>query len=199
MQASISTRLLKLRFNSRPLVFIRDNDPFQQMKQVVRACDLRWRDAKLFSRCLACNEKLLRVDREAVAGLVPATILLDLAPIDPRHVVEDGTSPYSWHLHVDHGGRWSYDLRLKPPEEFPVPAGWLRAVRRGHAQLAAGVDAVLDVERRGGVRRLAGIAELRRSGAGLTSAVEVLRFTVDGVEVVDPAAALVARLAGHRC
>ncbi len=68
------TRLLKLRFNSRPLVFIRDNDPFQQMKQVVRACDLRWRDAKLFSRCLACNEKLLRVDREAVAGLVPAYV-----------------------------------------------------------------------------------------------------------------------------
>ena len=76
---------------------------------------------------------------------VPATILLDLAPIDPRHVVEDGTSPYSWHLHVDHGGRWSYDLRLKPPEGFPVRAGWLRAVRRGHAQLAAGLDIDLPV------------------------------------------------------
>jgi len=68
------TRVLKVRFNSRPLVFIRDNDPFQQMKQVVRACDIQWRDVHLFSRCLACNEKLLKADREAVTGLVPAYV-----------------------------------------------------------------------------------------------------------------------------
>ena len=68
------TRLLKVRFNHRPLVFINDNDPFQQMKQVVRARDIQWHEVDLFSRCLSCNEKLLKADRDAVAGQVPAYV-----------------------------------------------------------------------------------------------------------------------------
>ena len=71
---------------------------------------------------------------------VVGTRLLDRAPVDPLLIVEDVPSPYSWHLHVDHGGRWRYDLALKPPEGFPVRAGWLRAIRRGQARLAAGLD-----------------------------------------------------------
>lgn len=70
---------------------------------------------------------------------VVSTRILDLAPVDPRFVVADGPSAYSWHLHVDHGGRWRYDLDLKPPGGFPVRAGWLRAVRRGQARLARGL------------------------------------------------------------
>lgn len=68
------TRLLKLRFKARPLVFIRDNDPFQQIKQVVLELNLGWCDVKLFSRCRECNENLYKMDREAVAGLVPAYV-----------------------------------------------------------------------------------------------------------------------------
>ena len=68
------TRLLKLRFKARPLVFIRHNDPFQQMKQVVRELNLGWCDVNLFSRCLVCNQNLYPVDREAVTGLVPAYV-----------------------------------------------------------------------------------------------------------------------------
>jgi alpha-beta hydrolase superfamily lysophospholipase len=70
---------------------------------------------------------------------VVATRILDVAPVDPRQVVADGPSAYSWHLHVDHGGRWDYDLDLKPPGGFPVRASWLRAVRRGQAHLAQGL------------------------------------------------------------
>lgn len=70
---------------------------------------------------------------------VVSTRLLDVAPVDPRQVVVDGPSAYSWHLHTDHGGRWDYDLALKPPSGFPVRAGWLRAVRRGQARLARGL------------------------------------------------------------
>ncbi|MDO8120446.1 alpha/beta hydrolase [Isoptericola sp. b490] len=70
---------------------------------------------------------------------VVSTRLLEVAPVDPRQVVADGPSAYSWHLHVDHGGRWDYDLSLKPPGGFPVRAGWLRAVRRGQARLARGL------------------------------------------------------------
>lgn len=68
------TRRLRSRFRNRPLVFIRDNEPLQQMKQVVRELNLEWGDAKLFSRCIVCNQTVKRVDREAVRGLVPAYV-----------------------------------------------------------------------------------------------------------------------------
>ena len=71
---------------------------------------------------------------------VVGTYALDRLPLEARRVVDDRPSPYSWHLHAEHGGRWTYDLALKPPGGFPVRAGWLRAIRRGQARLAAGLD-----------------------------------------------------------
>ncbi|WP_182111276.1 MULTISPECIES: alpha/beta hydrolase [unclassified Actinotalea] len=71
--------------------------------------------------------------------VVESRVLDVVGPLDPLRVVAGGTSAYSYHLHVSHGGRWDYDLALKPPEGFPVRAGWLRAVRRGHARLARGL------------------------------------------------------------
>jgi alpha-beta hydrolase superfamily lysophospholipase len=47
---------------------------------------------------------------------------------------------YGRTLHRDHGGEWDYDLAWKPLESRPVYVGWLRAIRRGHAQLHAGLD-----------------------------------------------------------
>lgn len=76
---------------------------------------------------------------------VVSTRILDVAPLDPRLVVADEPSAYSWHLHVDHGGRWDYDLALKPPEGFPVRAGWLRAVRRGQARVAQGLEIAVPI------------------------------------------------------
>lgn len=71
---------------------------------------------------------------------VVSTRVLDVVgPLDPTRVVASGPSAYSHHLHVDHGGRWDYDLALKPSAGFPVRAGWLRAVRRGQARLAQGL------------------------------------------------------------
>lgn len=37
-------------------------------------------------------------------------------------------------------GEWHYELEWKPLAGFPVTAGWLRAVRRGHARLHRGLD-----------------------------------------------------------
>ena len=68
------TSRLRSRFNHRPLVFIQDNDPIKQMKQVVRELNLEWNDVNLFSRCIECNDNLSTVDREAVKGLVPAYV-----------------------------------------------------------------------------------------------------------------------------
>lgn len=47
---------------------------------------------------------------------------------------------YGRSLHREHGGEWDYDLGWKPLDSRPVYVGWLRAVRRGHAQLHAGLD-----------------------------------------------------------
>jgi alpha-beta hydrolase superfamily lysophospholipase len=47
---------------------------------------------------------------------------------------------YARSLHRDHRGEWNFNLEWKPVESFPVYAGWLRAVRRGHARCHRGVD-----------------------------------------------------------
>ncbi|GAA4826044.1 alpha/beta hydrolase [Nocardioides caeni] len=54
----------------------------------------------------------------------------------PREV----SGHYARSLHREHEGEWEFDLRWKPIESFPVRFGWLRAIRRGHARLQAGLD-----------------------------------------------------------
>jgi alpha-beta hydrolase superfamily lysophospholipase len=43
-------------------------------------------------------------------------------------------------LHLDRRGEWDFELDWKPAESFPVRAGWLRAVRRGHRLMHRGLD-----------------------------------------------------------
>jgi len=47
---------------------------------------------------------------------------------------------YGESLHRELRGEWDFDLAWKPRESFPVRAGWLRAVRRGHRQVHRGID-----------------------------------------------------------
>jgi alpha-beta hydrolase superfamily lysophospholipase len=47
---------------------------------------------------------------------------------------------YAESLHCDLRGEWDYNLGWKPRESFPVRAGWLRAVRRGHREVHRGID-----------------------------------------------------------
>jgi alpha-beta hydrolase superfamily lysophospholipase len=54
----------------------------------------------------------------------------------PRSV----TTLYGESLHRDYRGEWDFDLAWKPRESFPVRAGWLRAVRRGHRRVHRGID-----------------------------------------------------------
>ncbi|HZJ04536.1 MAG TPA: alpha/beta hydrolase [Nocardioidaceae bacterium] len=54
----------------------------------------------------------------------------------PRNV----SGLYAQSLHRDHSGEWDFNLEWKPLESWPVYAGWLRAVRRGHAKLHRGVN-----------------------------------------------------------
>jgi alpha-beta hydrolase superfamily lysophospholipase len=47
---------------------------------------------------------------------------------------------YGRSIHRDHDGEWDYDLAWKPLRAFPVRAGWLRAIRLGHARVHSGLD-----------------------------------------------------------
>lgn len=47
---------------------------------------------------------------------------------------------YGRSIHRDHGGEWDYNTAWKPLESWPLYAGWLRAIRRGHAAVHKGLD-----------------------------------------------------------
>ena len=57
-----------------------------------------------------------------------------------RELRRNVTGYYGRSLHQDHEGEWMFDLAWKPVQSWPVYAGWLRAIRNGHAQLHAGLD-----------------------------------------------------------
>lgn len=57
-----------------------------------------------------------------------------------REVPRTVSGFYARSLHRDHEGEWDFNLAWKPVESWPVYAGWLRAVRNGHAELHAGLD-----------------------------------------------------------
>ncbi|GGP48185.1 alpha/beta hydrolase [Saccharothrix coeruleofusca] len=64
-----------------------------------------------------------------------------LGRVAPKLVIRPGLGPvYGQSIHRDHHGEWDFDTAWKPIEAFPVTAGWLRAVRRGHARLHRGLD-----------------------------------------------------------
>lgn len=47
---------------------------------------------------------------------------------------------YGATLHRDFAGEFDYNLEWKPVGGFPVTAGWVHAIRRGHARLHRGLD-----------------------------------------------------------
>lgn len=50
------------------------------------------------------------------------------------------TGNYKRALHIDEGGEWAYDLSLKSTPSAPIRVGWVRAVLKGHARVAAGLS-----------------------------------------------------------
>ena len=63
-----------------------------------------------------------------------------LARARPLVALKTPPSTYGATLHVSGTGEWDFDTALKPLDGFPVTAGWLNAVRRGHARLHRGLD-----------------------------------------------------------
>jgi alpha-beta hydrolase superfamily lysophospholipase len=64
----------------------------------------------------------------------------------PKLMIRDGLGGvYGQSIHKDFHGEWEFDVKLKPINAFPVLAGWLRAIRIGHARLQRGLDVQVPV------------------------------------------------------
>jgi len=70
------------------------------------------------------------------------TKLIDqVGALQPKRVIpRDVSGLYARSLHQDHEGEWDFNLDWKPIMSWPIYAGWLRAVRRAHAELHRGLD-----------------------------------------------------------
>jgi len=53
------------------VVFIRNNDSFEQLKELISLLDLGPNLVRPFTRCSLCNSELIRIPRDAVFGSVP--------------------------------------------------------------------------------------------------------------------------------
>ena len=73
------------------------------------------------------------------AALTP--VLHQVARRQPMRVIpRTVTGFYARSIHHEHEGEWEFDLAWKPIESWPAYAGWLAAIRRGHADLHRGLD-----------------------------------------------------------
>ncbi|HZK06154.1 MAG TPA: alpha/beta hydrolase [Actinomycetaceae bacterium] len=80
------------------------------------------------------------VDREPVRTL-GTFVAHGLRRIAPAITLRTLTDFYPRWLHVDYGGEWEFDTRLKPVTPVPVQAGFVSSVRDMQSQLARGLDA----------------------------------------------------------
>jgi alpha-beta hydrolase superfamily lysophospholipase len=72
---------------------------------------------------------------------VGTQILEQIGRRQPMRVIPRAVSGlYARSLHRDHEGEFDFDVAWKPIESWPVYAGWLRAIRRGHAELHRGLE-----------------------------------------------------------
>jgi alpha-beta hydrolase superfamily lysophospholipase len=87
------------------------------------------------------NSPWLDLQGSALLRVVGTPILKQLGARQPkREIKRHVTGLYTRSLHRDHEGEWDFDLLWKPIESFTVYAGWLRAVREGHARQHRGLE-----------------------------------------------------------
>ncbi|GAB2985441.1 alpha/beta hydrolase [Saccharothrix stipae] len=90
---------------------------------------------------LVLNSPWLDLAEPWLVRTVGTALVRGVGRFAPRLVLKPGLGPvYGESIHRDHQGEWDFDTAWKPIEAFPVHAGWLRAIRRGHARLHRGLD-----------------------------------------------------------
>lgn len=52
-------------------LFIQSNEPFEQIKEVIRALDITEKDIKPFCRCVVCNTPIEPIGKETIRHIIP--------------------------------------------------------------------------------------------------------------------------------
>jgi alpha-beta hydrolase superfamily lysophospholipase len=87
------------------------------------------------------NSPWLDLQGHPLVRVISRPALTAIAARQPmREIRRTVTGHYTRSLHKDHDGEWEFNLLWKPVESFTVYAGWLRAIRDGHARLHRGLD-----------------------------------------------------------
>jgi alpha-beta hydrolase superfamily lysophospholipase len=95
---------------------------------------------------LVLNSPWFELAENAALRTVGTTVVKAVGRVAPKAVLVKGLGPaYGQSIHKDHHGEWDFDLKMKPLAAFPVLAGWLRAIRIGHARLQRGLNLTLPV------------------------------------------------------
>ena len=98
-----------------------------------------WKPDQLAGMVL--NSPWLDLHGSAASGRSSTPVLNQVGVRQPmREIRRQVTGLYARSLHRDHEGEWDFDLIWKPVQSFTVYAGWLRAIRNGHAELHRGLD-----------------------------------------------------------
>jgi alpha-beta hydrolase superfamily lysophospholipase len=68
-------------------------------------------------------------------------VVRPLGVVAPKAVLKKKLpTSYPESLHRDHNGEWDFDFEWKPFAGDPIYAGWMRAIRRGHAKVHRGLE-----------------------------------------------------------
>ncbi len=90
---------------------------------------------------LVLNSPWLDLQGSAVVRALGTPVIDALGSRSPTAVLRlPDSGLYAQALHESLGGEWNYDLELKVNPSQPIRVGWLRAIRRGHQRVAAGLD-----------------------------------------------------------
>ena len=90
---------------------------------------------------MALNSPWLDLQAPLLIRTAGTAVLNQVGARQPmREIPRNVSGLYTRSLHRDHEGEWDFNLVWKPVESWPVYAGWLRAIRTGHARLHAGLD-----------------------------------------------------------
>jgi alpha-beta hydrolase superfamily lysophospholipase len=101
-----------------------------------------WADSRrVEARAVVLNAPWFDLQGKAWMRLGLTPLVEQVARRAPRRIVpRTVTGLYARSLHRDHEGEWDFDLSWKPIESWPAYAGWLAAIRRGHADLHRGLS-----------------------------------------------------------
>lgn len=128
-----------------------------------------WADRRKPPRLAAMvlNSPWLDLQGSSIVRILGTPVIKRLGKLKPMFVIgREVDGLYSKSLHKDHDGEFEFDLELKPLGSMKVHAGWLAAIRDGHARLQRGLSVtapvlVLSSDRSGYAREMGEIVHTR--------------------------------------